>query len=396
MSIFRNANESAYVGGRKHFTDVIKNSGSGNLLVWRQPEEDFNTNSTLVVMPGEQAVFVNEGTVEEVFDSGTYKLSTQNYPFISRLRNMLSGGVSTFNCVVYFVRTTTTVEIRWGTDTPLQVRDKLLGIATEVRAHGSYRACVTDAAHFLQSCVGNNVVAVTPDDVVRTFGMQFQSTVKALLTERLNNLDTELLGVEARLGEFSQQVAPYVADALEEYGLGLVAFNIAALNIADDELRRRYDQIGMDNIEKIRGAQGDKAVLGILGDDWGRLTSADIMKTFAANPGSGGGAADLAGIALGMAAAEPFAAMAQRIMGPGAAAAAAAAGSAGAAAAGGAGDAGSPADAGAAPSAGATSAAGAATDDPVATLAQLKKMLDLGLIERDDYDAKKAEVLGRM
>lgn len=396
MSIFRNANESAYVGGRKHFTDVIKNSGSGDLLVWRQPEEDFNTNSTLVVMPGEQAVFVNEGTVEEVFDSGTYKLSTQNYPFISRLRNMLSGGVSTFNCVVYFVRTATTVEIRWGTDTPLQVRDKLLGIATEVRAHGSYRVCVTDAAHFLQSCVGNNVATVTPDDVVRTFGMQFQSTVKALLTERLNNLDTELLGIEARLGEFSQQVAPYVADALEGYGLGLVAFNIAALTIADDELRRRYDQIGMDNIEKIRGAQGDKAVLGILGDDWGRLTSADIMKTFAANPGSGGGAADLAGIALGMAAAEPFAAMAQRIMGPGAGAAGATAGSAGTAGAGAGGtggtaSAGAPTDAGAA-----TAAGGTPADDPVATLAQLKKMLDLGLIERSDYDTKKAEVLGRM
>ena len=381
MSIFRNANESAYVGGRKHFTDVIKNSGSGDLLVWRQPEEDFNTNSTLVVMPGEQAVFVNEGTVEEVFDSGTYKLSTQNYPFISRLRNMLSGGVSTFNCVVYFVRRTTTVEIRWGTDTPLQVRDKLLGIATEVRAHGSYRVCVTDAAHFLQSCVGNNVAAVAPDDVVRTFGMQFQSTVKALLTERLNNLDTELLGIEARLGEFSQQVAPYVAEALAEYGLGLVAFNIAALTIADDELRRRYDQIGMDNIEKIRGAQGDKAVLGILGDDWGRLTSADIMKTFAANPGSGGAAADLAGIALGMAAAEPFAAMAQRIMGPDGA---------------GASGVGDPASAGTPAATEAAPAASAATDDPVATLAQLKKMLDLGLIERDDYDTKKAEVLGRM
>ena len=381
MSIFRNANESAYVGGRKHFTDVIKNSGAGDLLVWRQPEEDFNTNSTLVVMPGEQAVFVNGGAVEEAFDSGTYKLSTQNYPFISRLRNMLSGGVSTFNCVVYFVRTATTVEIRWGTDTPLQVRDKLLGIATEVRAHGSYRVCVTDAAHFLQSCVGNNVATVTPDDVVRTFGMQFQSTVKALLTERLNGLDTELLGIEARLGEFSQQVAPYVADALEGYGLGLVAFNIAALNIADDELRRRYDQIGMDNIEKIRGAQGDKAVLGILGDDWGRLTSADIMKTFAANPGSGGGAADLAGVALGMAATEPLAAMAQRIMGPDGA---------------GASGVGDPASAGTPAATEAAPDAGAATDDPVATLAQLKKMLDLGLIERDDYDTKKAEVLGRM
>jgi hypothetical protein len=28
-----------------------KNSGSGDILIWRQTEEDFNTNSTLIVMP---------------------------------------------------------------------------------------------------------------------------------------------------------------------------------------------------------------------------------------------------------------------------------------------------------------------------------------------------------
>lgn len=51
MALFnKNPNEAAYVGGKKHWTDVIKNSGSGELLIWRQPEEDFNTNSTLVVM----------------------------------------------------------------------------------------------------------------------------------------------------------------------------------------------------------------------------------------------------------------------------------------------------------------------------------------------------------
>jgi hypothetical protein len=51
MSIWKNENESAYAGGKKHWADVIKNSGDGNLLIWRQPEEDFNVNSTLIVMP---------------------------------------------------------------------------------------------------------------------------------------------------------------------------------------------------------------------------------------------------------------------------------------------------------------------------------------------------------
>lgn len=140
MAFFnRNPNEEAYIGGKKHWTDVIKNSASGELLIWRQPEEDFNTNSTLVVMPGEKAVFIKGGVVEQVFEKGTYKLSTENYPFISRLRNALSGGISTFHCVVYFVRDAESREILWGTDSPISVRDKVFNIVTDVRVRGAYK-----------------------------------------------------------------------------------------------------------------------------------------------------------------------------------------------------------------------------------------------------------------
>lgn len=98
MALFsKNPNEKNFVGGKKHWTDVIKNSGAGELLLWRQPEEDFNTNSTLIVMPGEEAIFIKGGRIEQSFESGTFKLSTENYPFISRLRNAFSGGISTFN-----------------------------------------------------------------------------------------------------------------------------------------------------------------------------------------------------------------------------------------------------------------------------------------------------------
>lgn len=69
MGLFnKNPNEVAYTGGKKHWADVIKNTGPGELLIWRQPEEDFNTNSTLIVMPGEEAIFIKGGTVEQTFE----------------------------------------------------------------------------------------------------------------------------------------------------------------------------------------------------------------------------------------------------------------------------------------------------------------------------------------
>jgi len=317
MALFnRNPNETAYVGGKKHWTDVIKNSGSGELLIWRQPEEDFNTNSTLIVMPGEEAIFIKGGTIEQVFENGTYKLSTENYPFISRLRNAFSGGISTFNCVVYFVRKAHSAEILWGTSSPIQVRDKLLGIATKIKARGSYKVQISNPGLFLEKLIGNNVLAQTQDELNKYFVNEFQSKIKSVITRALNETNTELLGIEARLDEFSETIEPFMQEALSDYGLKCVKFAIAALDIDDDELRRKYDEIGMDAIAKLRNAQADKAVMDILGDDWAKQQAVNIFGDLANNPNGGGVAAAGAGIGMGIGAAGAFGSMAQQIFTP--------------------------------------------------------------------------------
>ena len=211
MSLFgRNPNEEFYNGGKKHWTDVIKNSGPGELLIWRQPEEDFNTNSTLIVMPGEQAIFIKEGNVEQVFDNGTYRLSTENYPFISRLRNAFSGGISTFNCVVYFVRRADSQEIIWGTDSPIQVRDKVWGVRTEARVRGAYKVRIDNPAKFLEKLVGNNIQYQAQDELKKYFMNEFQGKIKSAVSRYLNSLEQELIGVDAYIDELSEQIQPRI------------------------------------------------------------------------------------------------------------------------------------------------------------------------------------------
>ena len=364
MGIFKkNPNESAYVGGRKHFTDVIKNSGPGGLLIWRQPEEDFNTNSTLVVMPGETAIFVNKGTIEQVFDNGTYKLSTKNYPFISRLVNAFSGGISIFNCVVYFVRTATTKEMLWGTSSPIQVRDKLLGIATRLRCRGAYRVKVESPARFLEKFVGNNVPSTSEKDLEEFFVNEFQSKIRSCITRALNESETELLGIDARLDEFSEEIQPFLQEVLDGYGLRCLKFVVSAMDIDDSELRKKYDEIGMEAIATLRRAQANKGAMEILGEDWSKQQSADILRDLANNPNGGEAGAIGAGLGIGMAAGGAFGGMAQQMFGG-------------------------------APAAGGQTKA--AADDPVEALSKLKKMLDADLITQSEYDAKKAEILRRM
>ena len=390
MALFRkNPNETAYTEGKKHWADVIKNSGPGELLIWRQPEEDFNTNSTLIVMPGEEAIFIKGGTVEQTFDNGTYKLSTENYPFISRLRNAFTGGVSTFNCVVYFVRKAHSVEIRWGTDSPIQVRDKMLGIATKLRARGAYKVKIGDPVKFLEKLIGNNVFYQTQEELNKYFINEFQSKIKSVIARAINESDTEILGIDSRLDELSDTIEPFMQEILDDYGLKCVKFTVAAVDIDDDELRKRYDEIGIDAIAKMRNAQADKAVMGILGDDWGKQQAANILGNLSMNPGAGGVAAAGAGMGMGMAAGGAFGSMAQQMFAPMSSSTPVQ----------------QPQPFQQAPSGRFSSPPqpnntqtppSPSQEDPMEVLGKLKRMLDAGLIEQAEYDAKKAEILSRM
>ncbi len=389
MSLFKkNPNEAAYTGGKKHWADVIKNTGPGELLIWRQPEEDFNTNSTLIVMPGEEAIFIKGGTVEQVFENGTYKLSTENYPFISRLRNAFTGGISTFNCVVYFVRKADSKEIRWGTDTPIQVRDKVWGVRTDARVRGAYKVRIENPAKFLEKLIGNNIPFQFQEELDKYFASEFQGKIKSAVSRFLNALEQELIGIDAYMEELSEKIEPFIDEVVSEYGLKCVRFSLAGLDI-DHTKYDQLDESQMELIARTRGYQGDKAGLDILGSDWGRVQGAEILKDIANNPGAGGTAAAGAGIGMGIGAAGAFGSIAQQVFAP------AQNGFASQQSA-------NPTQnvpsgrftqkSAATPSA----QTEAASEDPVEVLGKLKKMLDAGLIEQAEYDAKKAEILSRM
>ena len=353
MSLFRkNPNETAYVGGEKHWVDVIKNSGDGNLLIWRQPEEDFNTNSTLIVMPGEQAIFINQGNIEQVFSSGTYKLSTENYPFISRLRNAFSGGISTFNSVVYFVREADSKEIEWGTMQPIRYGDPMLG-PVNIKAGGAYKIQISNPQKFLTKLIGNNIDFETQGGLNKYFANEFTMHIADSINKTLQTLQSqnykEVYHYVGNLLEFSKTVEPQIQLILDDYGLRLKAFSIS----------RCKDEYEDPEVQKMIT---DKKRMQYLGGGWAAQQQVDIMKNVSTNEGAGGIAAAGAGLGMGLSMGGVFGGMAQQTVAQ------------------------NPMQNQTPP-----------TDNPiVAKLKQLKEMLDMGLISQADFDAKKQELLTQM
>lgn len=361
MEFFKkNENEKYYHGGQKHIIDVIKNTGSGEYLIWKQPEEDFNNNSKLIVMPGEQAVFVDGGNVVQVFEEGTYQLDTKNYPFISRLKNVLSGGVSTFNCVVYFFKKADSKELRWGTDSVIQVRDKVYGIRTDIKARGTYKVRIDNPVLFLEKLVGSNVNFQELDDLNQYFRGQTITKIKSVVAKFLNDYQSELIGIEAYLSDISDELQPSLQAMFVEYGLTCINFSIMAIDVD----KSKYDEIDtaqVASIKRMKEAQGEQGYMETLGGNWDKMQQAKILSNFAQNEGAGGFGMVGAGLGMGVAAGNAFGNMATQMMGDVA-----------------------------------TQQTQPVQEDPLEVLTKLKKMLDAGLIEQTEYDQKKTEILSRM
>ena len=83
--------------------EVIKYEGEKSVLIYKQPAEDFNTMSQLIVHESQEAVFFSDGQALDRFRAGRYTLETKNIPLISKLRNLVSGGVSPFHTEVKHV-----------------------------------------------------------------------------------------------------------------------------------------------------------------------------------------------------------------------------------------------------------------------------------------------------
>lgn len=313
----KNPNELNYPGGKKHFVDVIKNTGAGDMLIWLNPQEDFNSSSTLIVAESEEALFFHNGVVEQVFGGGRHKLSTENYPVLSRIRNAFSGGISSYNCKIYFVRIAHTEEIYWGTATPIQVRDPVHKIATKIRMNGTYRVQIENSKKFLLKLVGNNVQFKTKDDLSKFFRAEFIQHLKSVVTQTIISSNEEILGICAQQETLAKIVSAQFSQRLDEYGIRLVSFAIRGMDIPEDDPNRQMleESFAKRGVRK-QEAYAKKEEQDILGINWEKREAAEILRDVANNPNSGGLANAGAGLGMAMGAAGVFSGMANQMMSP--------------------------------------------------------------------------------
>lgn len=291
MSIIKkNPNEIFYPDGKKPFYSVIKNDGPEDVLCWKFLAEDFNENSQLIVAESEEALFFKNGIIEQIFNGGKYTLSTNNYPFLSRLRTMFSGGESAYNCKIYFVSKAHKLELLWGTDTPIQLRDPKYKIQTSIKARGSYSIQVIDSKKLLIKLIGNNVQMFTKEELVNYFRSAFLQYIKSGIAKVIKDSNQEILGIIAEADMIASGMFGILNEVLNEYGVRVVNFYISGIDIPENDPHRlELDRLYTQN-----------SGIEILGSNWGRIKADETIKVAVGNPGGIAGMGAQVGIGLGI------------------------------------------------------------------------------------------------
>jgi membrane protease subunit (stomatin/prohibitin family) len=270
----------------KQFIDVIQwTETSDSVLAWRFPMEDqeIQTGAKLTVRDSQLAVFVNEGQIADVFPPGLYSLSTHTLPLLTNLLNWDKAFKSPFKSDVYFFSSRLRIDQKWGTATPITIRDREFG-AVRMRAYGIYAYRIADPRIFYQKVSGSRGVYL-----VSELEGQLRNTIVGRMTDALGNANVNFIDMAASQAQLGQTMLAALRPVFTELGLWLDNFVVENISLPE-ELQKMLDQrIGMN----------------MLGDmnRYTQFQVAQSMPIAAAN--EGGGAAGIgAGLGAGMAMAQ--------------------------------------------------------------------------------------------
>src|SRR5262249_31895457 len=220
---------------RGEFVDIVEwIDDSRNSLVWRFPRyhNQIKDGAKLIVRPGQSAIFVDGGKVADVFEPGTYELSTRNLPILSTLKGWKHGLDSPFKAEIYFVATRQITELKWGTPNPVLLRDPELG-PLRVRAFGSFALRALKPKELLAELVGTDG-SFTADEI----DVLLRSIIATEFAELIAKSEISIMDLAAHYGRLSEELRRSVLAKIDdEYGLDLPRVVIVNVGVREGVAR---------------------------------------------------------------------------------------------------------------------------------------------------------------
>ena len=258
-------------------------------IAYRFPRynNEIKNGAQLIVREGQQAVFVYRGKIADKFGPGHYQLITENLPILSTLQGWPHGFRSPFRSEVYFINTRPVTDLRWGTPSPVTVRDPDFKMV-QVRANGLCVLRIADPEIFLREIIGTDSTVTTEE-----ISELLRRIITLAFSDMIMATGMGAIELQGRQVQLSDKLRDFVQERVDdEFGLKIdsVTMNITLPEEITQAMTRgvaRGVEEGsyLDNVGPMDRLQQGAA--------------AQAMVEAARNPG--GGAGTMMGAGMGMA-----------------------------------------------------------------------------------------------
>jgi membrane protease subunit (stomatin/prohibitin family) len=198
---------------------------------------------------------------------------------MTTLRSWKYGFESPFKAEVYFVSTRNFLDLKWGTQNPIMMRDSDMGVV-RLRAFGTYNIRVTDPGGFIKQVVGTDGCYTTEE-----IEGQLRSMLVSAFSGMLGSSKIAALDLAANYKDMGDHARTSMEPDFQTYGISLTRFVIENISLPPE-------------VEKMLDARSQMGLVG----DMGRFTqfqTAQAIPEAARSGGAGGFTGMGVGIAVG-------------------------------------------------------------------------------------------------
>lgn len=249
--------------------------------------DELGNWTQLIVREAQEAILFRNGQALDLFGPGKHTLSTDNLPILRRIINLPTGGESAFKAFVWFVNKASMLDIKWGTQNPLLLRDPEYQIPVYVRAYGQFGIRIKDSRQFVLKLAGNKS-SLTRADVEAYFKGLILSRMGDMLSTYIANKKVSIFDINSYLEDMSNEAVGKISPEFGQFGIEPLNFYFGSVNVVDDD----------EGIKKLKSAMAERATMNVMGYNYQQKRSFDVMESAARNEG-GGSALMGAGVGLG-------------------------------------------------------------------------------------------------
>lgn len=250
-----------------------------DMIFWKWSNREIKRGSKLIIRPGQDAIFLNNGKIEGIFkDDGEYDIESQIIPFLSTLKGFKFGFNSGMRAEVLFVNTKE-FQIRWGTRSPINLPHPSMPGGLPVRANGTLTFKVCDYVALIDKIAGVKNCYNVEDVKERITAILDQLLMKWIIHE-----GKDMFNLMANSFDISKGIKTDLDMELLSTGMTITGFTIGSIN---------YPESVQKMIDKV-------ASQGMVGDV-NRYQQMEMTDAMANGKLQGGGiASDMASMMMGM------------------------------------------------------------------------------------------------